>query len=81
MPLWLIIVLACIALAGCASVPYDAGNLDGPSARCMRAQEPAEALGAGDDLVQKDAALRRSYGRARSKIRCLQKYARTVTSN
>lgn len=66
-------------LGGCATAALS-GNIGGAPARCMRPPEAIAPLKAGDDLLEKHAALRLALKRSNSKTRCLQKYARTVST-
>ena len=70
--------LCTAALSGCGSVPYDTASLVPPAKRCMVAPQSLAKLKVGDDLVQSYASVTRSYGREASKLRCVQKWARTV---
>jgi hypothetical protein len=73
-------ILAYFTLSGAGCVPaYDTSDLVHPSARCMTAPASLQALKEGDDLVQSYASVSRQYGRETSKLRCVQRWARTVT--
>jgi hypothetical protein len=69
---------AAMIICGCADIPYDTADLVPPARRCMVAPQSLTRLKAGDDLVQSYASAVRSYGRETSKLRCVQRWARTV---
>lgn len=68
-----------ISLSGCATAALS-GNIGGAPARCMKPPEAIAPLKAGDDLLEKHAALRLALKRSNSKTRCLQRYARTIST-
>jgi hypothetical protein len=74
-----ILIASGLFLSGCADAPFDTSELVKPSARCMVAPGALPKLKEGDDAVQSYASVVRSYGRETSKLRCLQRYVRTVT--
>jgi hypothetical protein len=74
-----LIVALCNCMGACADAPFDTSELVKPSPRCMVAPGALQTLKDGDDLVVAYASAARSYGRETSKLRCLQRYVRTVT--
>jgi hypothetical protein len=69
----------CMLLAACGAPPVPPSKLVMPAARCMVPPGKDEKLQPGDDLVVKYAALARVRKIEKSKIRCLQKWVRTVS--
>lgn len=72
------IFIAC-ALAGCGGGPVPPSKLSKPAAALMVPPETLADIQAGDDLGEVVARTRRSYGREATKLRRLQRWARTVT--
>ena len=64
-------------LAGCAT-PF--GALNAPPKWCMARAANSDPLKAGDDLVQKHADLKEENAREKSRVRCLQRYAKAVSN-
>lgn len=66
------------ALSGCGVVAPPS-QLTGPAKRCMVAPQTLKGVPVGGDLVTEYSAVAQAYGRETSKLRCLQKWVRTVT--
>ena len=75
----IVLNIGCLTLAGCAGdVPFGPSELVPPAKRCMASPVALAKLKEGDDLIQAYAAVARSYGREASKLRCVQRWSRTV---
>lgn len=69
-----------VCLTACGGVPVPPSSLVPPAKRCMVSPGQLQALRAGEDLVPAYATTIRSYKRETSKLRCLQKWVRAVSS-
>jgi hypothetical protein len=75
------LLLVAAVLAACGTgTPVAVGQLKPAPSRCMVSPEQLGTLSAGQSLVEQHGKLRRSYARETSKLRCTQRYIRTITS-
>lgn len=73
-------LVALAFLGGCGTgTPVAVGQLKPAPTRCMVAPEQLGTLSAGQSLVEQHGKLRLSYARETSKLRCVQRYVRTIT--
>jgi hypothetical protein len=68
-----------ILLAGCAA--KTTGDLEPPAPQLMVRPAKLADPKAGEDLVEKHAALRHQYGQCTARLVGLQRYARTVSAS
>jgi hypothetical protein len=74
-----LLLLAAVLAACSGNPPVNVEKLRGAPARCMTSPEGLSSLSAGQSLVEQHGKLRRSYARETSKLRCTQRYIRTIT--
>lgn len=75
-----ILAIAAI-IAGCGGPPAPPSKLRPPPPWCMSEPQKLPQLLPGENLVERHAGLRRQYSRESNKLRCTQRYIRTIKND
>lgn len=75
----LVATVLCLVLAGCGGPPPPVTKLSRAPARCRVAPAKLPKPAVGQDAVRYASNIAKRYGLEASKLRCMQRYERTIT--